>query len=103
MMLVGSYNPWLVVISVLVAMLASYTALDMAGRIVATQKEGNRWWLVCGSLAMCRGSWSMHFIGMLAFSLPMKMGYDLTITLASLLIGIASSAIALGLVCQKRV
>jgi diguanylate cyclase (GGDEF)-like protein len=101
-MLTGSYNPWLVVVSVLVAMLAAYTALDMAGRIVATQKEGNHWWLVCGSLAMGIGIWSMHFIGMLAFSLPMKMGYDLSITLASLLIAIASSAFALWLVCQKE-
>lgn len=102
-MMLGSYNPWLVVVSVLVAMLASYTALDMAGRIVATQREGNRWWLVCGSLAMGIGIWSMHFIGMLAFSLPMKMGYDTAITLTSLLIAIASSAFALWLVCQKQI
>jgi len=101
-MLAGTYNPWLVAVSVLVAMLASYTALDMAGRIVATQKEGNGWWLACGSLAMGIGIWSMHFIGMLAFSLPMKMGYDPAITLASLLIGILSSAFALWLVCQKE-
>lgn len=103
MMLAGNFNPWLVTTSVLVAMLASYTALDMAGRIVAAQKEGSGWWLLCGSLAMGAGVWSMHFIGMLAFSLPMKMGYDPGITLASLVIAIASSAFALWLVCQSEI
>jgi diguanylate cyclase (GGDEF)-like protein len=48
------------------------------------------------------GIWSMHFVGMLAFSLPVSMGYDPTITLLSLLIAIASSAFALWMVCQSN-
>src|SRR5687768_16355933 len=48
------------------------------------------------------GIWSMHFIGMLAFSLPIPLGYDPAITLLSLLIAIASSVFALWLVCQER-
>jgi diguanylate cyclase (GGDEF)-like protein len=101
-MLVGSYNPWLVMASLLIAMLASYTALDMAGRVAETQGRAARWWLFGGSVAMGFGIWSMHFLGMLAFSLPVPMGYDPFITLLSLLIAIASSAFALWMVCQQR-
>ena len=80
LMLTSTYNLWLVLISVLVAMLASYTALDMAGRITAADGRSARWWLAGGSLAMGSGIWSMHFIGMLAYHLPIAMGYDPWIT-----------------------
>jgi len=53
-------------------------------------------------MAMGIGIWSMHFIGMLAFSLPIPLGYDPFITFLSLLIAIASSVFALWLVCQEN-
>ncbi len=84
------------------AMLASYTALDMATRVAATQGKVARSWLAGGSVAMGVGIWSMHFIGMLAFQLPVPMGYDPAITVLSLLIAIASSAFALWIVCPRR-
>ncbi len=81
-MLVGTYNPWLVAISLLVAVMASYTALAMAGRtITAPGKAAAWWWRLGGGFAMGLGIWSMHFIGMLAFDLPIPLGYDLPITL----------------------
>lgn len=83
-------------------MLASYTALDMAGRVTETRGRAARWWLLGGSVAMGIGIWSMHFLGMLAFSLPIPMGYDPLITFASLLIAIASSAFALWMVCRRQ-
>ena len=101
-MLPGSYNLWLVLISFVVAMLASYTALDMAGRITATEGRTARLWLAGGSAAMGSGIWSMHFIGMLAYHLPIAMGYDPWITGLSWLLGILSSAFALKLVSQKE-
>jgi diguanylate cyclase (GGDEF)-like protein len=94
-MLVGSYDDVLVVISLLVAMLASYTALDMAGRVATAKGRAAWWWLSGGAFAMGFGIWSMHFVGMLAFSLPISLGYDLSITVLSLLIAIAASAFAL--------
>jgi diguanylate cyclase (GGDEF)-like protein len=97
---VNSYNPLLVAASLFVAILASYTALDMAGRIATAQGRAAVWWLAGGASAMGVGIWSMHFIGMLAFSLPIPLGYDPSITLLSLLIAIASSVFALWLVCQ---
>ncbi|WP_225561926.1 bifunctional diguanylate cyclase/phosphodiesterase [Rhodanobacter sp. DHB23] len=97
----SSYNPLLVVCSLLVAIFASYTALHMAGRITTARDSDARRWLLAGAGAMGLGIWSMHFIGMLAFSLPIPLGYDPAITLLSLLIAIASSAFALWLVCRQ--
>jgi len=94
-MLVGSYDDVLVAVSFLVAVLASYTALDMAGRVAISKGRAAFAWLTGGAFAMGFGIWSMHFIGMLAFSLPISLGYDVKITLLSLIIAIAVSAFAL--------
>ena len=100
-MLAGSYNPLFVVLSILVAILASFTALDMASRVSASQPTRTKArWLVAGSVAMGAGIWSMHFVGMLAFRLPIPLGYDLWLTLQSLLVAIAASLFALWLVSR---
>ncbi len=62
----GSYNPWLVFLSIVVATIASYVALDLASRVVAHGTRASRYWLFGGALSMGTGIWSMHFIGMLA-------------------------------------
>ncbi|KAF1024017.1 MAG: putative signaling protein [Paracidovorax wautersii] len=100
-MLIGSYNSLLVLFSLGVAILASYTALDLAGRIVTASGRPAYWWLAGGACAMGVGIWSMHFIGMLAFSLPIDLGYDPFITVGSLLLAMASSGFALWLVTQQ--
>ncbi len=100
-MLAGSYNPLFVVLSVLVAMLASFTALDMAARVSASRHSGAAvGWLLAGGIAMGAGIWSMHFVGMLAFRLPIPLGYDLGLTVESLLVAIAASLFALWLVSR---
>lgn len=101
-MLSGSYNHFLVLISYLVAAVASFVALDMAGRITASQGRAARWWLVGGASAMGFGIWSMHFIGMLAFKLPIPQSYNLLITLYSLLVAVGSSGYALWLVSREE-
>ncbi|HEY0339031.1 MAG TPA: MHYT domain-containing protein, partial [Burkholderiales bacterium] len=93
--MVGVYNYWLVFVSLLVAILASYTALDLASRITASKGRFAQAWLLGGAFAMGIGIWSMHFIGMLAFSLPIPMAYDVTITLVSMTIAIVVSGFAL--------
>ncbi|UVM48722.1 EAL domain-containing protein [Pseudomonas sp. B21-015] len=100
-MLLSSYNSVFVAFSLIVAILASYTALNMASRVSGSTGKASALWLIGGSFAMGFGIWSMHFIGMLAFNLPISLGYDVPLTLLSLLIAIASSAFALWLVCQK--
>src|SRR5687768_13775423 len=101
-MLTGTYSPALVLLSYLVAAVASYVALDMAGRINASRGATARSWLACGAFAMGIGIWSMHFIGMLAFRLPIPQGYDLAWTLYSLAIAVAGSAYALWLVSRQH-
>ena len=64
--MVGTYNSGVVLLSFLVAVLASYTALDLASRITASRGVGAAVWLAGGAFAMGTGVWSMHFIGMLA-------------------------------------
>ncbi|WP_367393638.1 putative bifunctional diguanylate cyclase/phosphodiesterase [Pseudomonas sp. X4] len=99
-MLTGSYSSSLVLISLCVAILASYTALDLTGRIATAKGRAACLWMGGGALAMGIGVWSMHFIGMLAFSLPIDLGYDLALTAFSLLIAVLSSGFALWLVSQ---
>lgn len=101
-MLIGSYSPSLVVISLFVAILASYTALDLAGRLATARGRAVYVWMTGGALAMGVGVWSMHFIGMLALRLPFALGFDLGITALSLLIAVLSSGFALWLVSQPR-
>ncbi|MDB5838160.1 MAG: bifunctional diguanylate cyclase/phosphodiesterase [Herminiimonas sp.] len=100
-MLQSSYNYSLVAVSLLIASLASYTALDFAGRISSIGKDPSRiYWLLGGTCAMGLGIWSMHFVGMLAFSLPIVLGYDLAITAYSLLIALLSSYFALSVMAR---
>ncbi|GGI16132.1 putative bifunctional diguanylate cyclase/phosphodiesterase [Oxalicibacterium faecigallinarum] len=99
-MLIAQYDSVLVVISILVAILASYTALDMAGRIHATARKGAILWLIGGAIAMGIGIWSMHFIGMLSFRLPIPLGYEISLTIFSLVIAVVASGFALWRVSQ---
>lgn len=98
-MMSPSYDALLVLFSLLVATLASYTALDLTGRIATARGRQAHVWLAGGAIAMGLGIWSMHFVGMLAFRLPIPLGYDVGITVLSLGIAIVASAFALRLVC----
>jgi two-component system sensor histidine kinase/response regulator len=98
----GSYDYRLVTLSVLIAMLASYAALDLAARVTASRGRLRFVWLWGGAAAMGTGIWSMHYIGMLAFSLPMPVLYDWPTVLLSLLAAVLTSAIALFIVSRQR-
>jgi diguanylate cyclase (GGDEF)-like protein len=87
------YDPWMVTASLLIACFASYVALDLAKR-VATSDRGVAWcWWIGGAIAMGSGIWSMHFVGMLALSLPIALGYTTPLTLASWIAAVAASMI----------
>ena len=96
------YHHGLVVVSLLVAILASYAALNLALRIRDASRVAAPAWLLGGGFAMGTGIWSMHFIGMLALSLPVEIGYDLVVTLLSLLIAILVSTFALHIASRDR-
>lgn len=95
-----SWNIPLVVLSYVVAVFASYTALDLAGRVVATYGRARTLWLTGGAFAMGTGIWSMHFTGMLAFDMGMPVSYDVPTTLLSVVIAIAASGLALFVVSR---
>jgi NO-binding membrane sensor protein with MHYT domain/nitrogen-specific signal transduction histidine kinase len=98
----GHYNPALVGLSILVAILASATSLDVAGRIRSTAGGLRAAWILGAGVAMGGGIWAMHFVGMLAFSLPVAIGYDLPITLASLALAIFVTSVAFVIVFSSR-
>jgi PAS domain S-box-containing protein len=100
--LIGSYNYALVALSVLIAIAASYTALDLAGRVTAARGRIRAVWLLGGAIAMGTGIWSMHYIGMLAFILPVPVAYHWPTVLLSLFAAILASAIALYVVSRQR-
>lgn len=95
----GSHDATLVSLSIVIAIFASYTALDLAARIVVANGR-TRWaWLVTAALALGGGIWSMHFVAMLAFSIPgIPVGYDVPLTIVSLALPVAVTAIGFSLV-----
>src|SRR6266404_3935088 len=99
---IGSYNYALVALSVLIAMFASYAALDLAGRVTAAGGWTRAVWLLGGAGAMGTGIWSMHYIGMLAFILPIPVAYHWPTVLVSLLAAILASIVALGVVSRQK-
>jgi two-component system sensor histidine kinase/response regulator len=98
----GTYDPWLVTLSYVVAALAAYVALTLASRVSASHGRVAMYWLTGGAISMGTGIWSMHFIGMLAFRLPVPMSYDVRITLLSMLIAIVVSGFALFTINRSR-
>jgi len=91
----GSYDYRLVTLSVIIAVLAAYAALDLAGRVTTARGRARLLWLTGGAVAMGIGIWAMHYIGMEAFSLPVRVLYDWPTVLISLLAAILASAVAL--------
>lgn len=100
--MLGSYDYRLVTLSILLAMLASYAALDLAGRVTATRRWARVVWLSGGACSMGVGIWAMHYIGMLAFRLPVEILYHYPTVILSLLAAIAASAVALFIVSRPR-
>jgi PAS domain S-box-containing protein len=100
--LTGSYNYALVALSVLIAIFASYAALDLASRVTAAGGWTRAVWLLGGAAAMGTGIWSMHYIGMLAFILPIPVAYHWPTVLLSLLAAILASVVALGVVSRQK-
>src|SRR6185295_5633236 len=101
-MMMGTYDYRFVIVSIAIAISASYAALDLAGRVADSRGTGRALWLSGGATAMGLGIWSMHYVGMLAFSLPVSVEYDWPTVLASLLAAILASAVALWVVSQKK-
>lgn len=92
-----SWDPVLIAISYLVAFIASFVALDSAGKIPLSSRKAALFWRIAGGVTLGIGIWSMHFIGMLSMQMPMMMSYDLWLTLASLGVAVVASTTALNI------
>src|SRR3984893_3032560 len=88
MIVTGTHDPYLVALSILVASVASYTALDLSGHVGSARGIARRMWLVAAAITMGGGIWSMHFVAMLAFIMPIPMSYDIELTTLSLVVAI---------------
>src|ERR1700761_7503959 len=98
----GIYDHNLVVLSVLLAMLASYAALDLGARVTKSRGRARAVWFISGSITMGIGIWSMHYIGMLALKLPVEVLYDWPTVLLSLIAAIVASGVALFVVSRRQ-
>ena len=98
----ATYDPWLVALSYFVASLAAYTAVDLAGRVNDFRGEPRKAaaWLTGGAFSMGAGIWSMHFVAMLAYKLPVPARYELWTTLVSMVAAIVTSGFALYIVTR---
>jgi len=98
----ATYNSWLAALSIAVAVLVSSLAFRLAVRVAGSDRASRRYWLLGGAVAMGIGIWSMHFIGMLAFSLPIGLRYDVSTTLTSLAVAIVTSGVAIDVASRRR-
>jgi len=98
----GSYDLGLVALSIGLAMLASYAALDLGGRVTSARSGVRGIWLGGGAAAMGTGIWAMHYVGMLAFTMPTPIFYHVPTVALSLLAAIAASGVALFVVSQPK-
>jgi PAS domain S-box-containing protein len=99
----GTYNLGLVATSVAIAILAAFVALSISSRIVAAKTQRARYaWASAGAISMGGGIWSMHFVGMLAFSLPCGIAYEPVGTVLSTIPGMLASGAALGAISKPE-
>lgn len=104
MVMETQFNLVWVTLSIVVAIFASYVALNLAHNVTQTNGKTRAFWLAGGSLAMGIGIWSMHFIGMLAFEMPgMAMAYDVPLMALSVLVAVVASALALFIISRPTV
>jgi two-component system sensor histidine kinase/response regulator len=99
--LTGSYDFRLVALSVVISILAGYAALDLTGRVNSARGRARWLWWSGGAFAMGAGIWSMHYIGMLAYHLPVAVAYDWPGVVLSLLAAILASGVALFVVSRN--
>jgi NO-binding membrane sensor protein with MHYT domain/putative methionine-R-sulfoxide reductase with GAF domain len=99
-----AHDPALVVVSILIAILAAYVALDLAAQVTAKRGRARYLWLGWGAVAMGTGIWSMNFAGRLSFRLPnLAISYDVVLVIVSLMAAIVASGLALYITTQPQV
>lgn len=101
MVMMTTYDLRLVILSIAIAAIASYTALNLTGQVRAAKGSARKLWLTGGAIAMGVGIWAMHFIAMLAYQLPLHTTYDFRVVLISILPAILASFLTLFLASRQ--
>ncbi|MBO6519562.1 MAG: hypothetical protein JJ900_01615 [Rhodospirillales bacterium] len=92
----STFDPYLVGLSVAIAIFASYAAFALALQLRAARKKWERYTLLAtGAIALGGGTWTMHFLGMLAWHVSIPVGYDIAVTALSAVPAIAAGAVSL--------
>jgi NO-binding membrane sensor protein with MHYT domain len=92
----GTHDYWLILLSIIVAIIASFVALDLVSSLVPSRRRRNKkYWLAGGAVALGTGIWSMHFIGILAYRLPIDVPYDIRFIVLAILVAIIVSGFGL--------
>jgi diguanylate cyclase (GGDEF)-like protein/PAS domain S-box-containing protein len=99
----GNYDPVLVILSIAVAIFASYASLLVSQHVSSTTTATTRrMWIAVGGLCLGIGIWAMHFVGMLAFNLPCSSSYDAAITFLSTIPAILASTLAIKIISRRE-
>lgn len=93
----------LVILAIIITIIDSYTVLNIARRVIAAQRRARKLWLIGGAITIGTSIWSMHFIAMLAYNLPISTNYNREIVFLSLVVAVFASGLALHTVSQKQV
>ncbi|MBK0007524.1 MULTISPECIES: bifunctional diguanylate cyclase/phosphodiesterase [Priestia] len=101
-LLEGTYNELLVTLSFLIAITAAYASFGLANRVKISRAKFIQFWLISGAFTLGVGIWSMHFIAMLAFHLPVDVSYNLWFVLLSILGAITGCYIGLYLIHKQK-
>lgn len=96
----STYHIPLVSLSIIIAVIASYAALDLGIQVQKTKSYARYIWMISGAFAMGMGIWAMHFVAMLAFHLSINVTYDVTLVIVSIIPAILSSGIALYIISR---
>lgn len=100
----GEYSKPMVVLSILLSIMASYVTLEISRKISVSDDMANKSaWLWSGAVVLGAGVWAMHFIGMMAFILPVPVAYDVPITLVSIVPVVLACYLALWIISRKTV
>jgi NO-binding membrane sensor protein with MHYT domain len=92
----ASYNWFLVMLSFLVSVFGSFTGLQITNGIKSSNAGVSIPWVIAAALSLGGGAiWTMHFIGMLAYQVPMDVGYTPGLTFLSLIIAVVSVGIGI--------
>jgi NO-binding membrane sensor protein with MHYT domain len=98
-----TYDPILVTLSWVVAIIAAYAAVGIAHRLKRTSGRERQIWQFGGAAAFGFGVWAMHFIGMTALKMPILVSYDPAITILSVIFGFLAGWVAIGVIGQENV